>query len=63
MLNQVTNYHPASPETIIPEIIVPVKTPNNIEAPTISEPANDDIQRPSILVSRRRRRARLAGRH
>lgn len=62
MLNQIVPFHPTVPSITIPKADISVKTPNNIGA-GIKAPANDDTARVSILVSRRRRHARLAGRH
>ncbi len=62
MLNQVqTDYSPIPVVEITPTHLRPVQ-PNEIIAP-IAEPTKEETQRPGILVSRRRRRARLAGRH
>lgn len=62
MLNQVqTDYSPIPVIEITPTRLRPVQ-PNEIIAPVV-EPVKEEPQRPGILVSRRRRRARLAGRH
>ncbi len=62
MLNQVqTDYSPIPVVEITPTHLRPVQ-PNEIIAPIV-EPTKEETQRPGILVSRRRRRARLAGRH
>lgn len=62
MLNQIqTDYSPIPVIEITPTHLRPVQ-PNEITAPIV-EPTQDETQRPGILVSRRRRRARLAGRH
>lgn len=62
MLNQVqTDYSPIPAIQIARTHLRPVQ-PNEIIAPNI-EPVEEAPQKPSILVSRRRRHARLAGRH
>lgn len=62
MLNQVqTDYSPIPVIEITSTHLRPVQ-PNEIIAPVV-EPVKEEPQRPGILVSRRRRRARLAGRH
>lgn len=61
MLNQVqTEYAPIPVIEITPTHLRPVQ-PNEIITPVV-EPSKDETERPNILVSRRRRRARLAGR-
>ena len=62
MLNQIkTDYSPVTIVKNAPTHLRPVQ-PNEIITPIV-EPTEDAPQRPNILVSRRRRRARLAGRH
>ena len=61
MFNQAITVTATAPAPLTHPIIAPVKTPNSIELPMV-EPANDDTKRESVLVTRRRRRARLAGR-
>lgn len=62
MLNQVqTDYSPVPVTKTTPTHLRPVQ-PNEIIAPVV-EPAQVETERPGILVNRRRRRARLAGRH
>ena len=62
MYNQVSTATAIAPSPLTHPVIAPVNTPNSIELPP-AQPANDDTQRESILVARRRRRARLSGRH
>ena len=62
MLNPIqTDHTPIPVIEITPTHLRPVQ-PNEIIAPVV-EPSTDETERPNILVSRRRRRARLAGRH